>query len=77
MNDLSYLAHGTPPFGVQRGYAAYHGAGVYLGKWGKEGNGDGEFANPAGIAIDDSGMIYVVDAGNHRVEVFRIQELEP
>lgn len=32
--------------------------------------GDGQFRKPFGIAVDQQGRIYVLDQGNHRVEVF-------
>ncbi|MDE1770423.1 MAG: 6-bladed beta-propeller [Thaumarchaeota archaeon] len=33
-------------------------------------NGDGQFQDPNGIAIDASGNVYLTDTGNNRVEVF-------
>ena len=39
--------------------------------FGSSGSGDGEFSSPAGAAVDQSnGDVYVVDAGNFRVEKF-------
>jgi len=38
--------------------------------WGSEGTAFGEFNNPKGIAVDSSDNIYVVDSGNHRIQVF-------
>ncbi len=40
------------------------------GFFGSMGNGDGQFNSPKGIEIDGSGLIYVTDSGNHRVQVF-------
>jgi len=38
---------------------------------GKAGSGPGEFKEPAGLAVnEETGNLYVVDAGNSRVEVF-------
>lgn len=37
-------------------------------KEGLEGNGEGEFKGPKGIATDASGNVYVTDFGNNRVE---------
>ena len=42
----------------------------FLGKWGAQGDGDGQFDAPYGIAVDDSGKVYVADTGNSRVQVF-------
>jgi DNA-binding beta-propeller fold protein YncE len=40
-------------------------------EWGAEGNGDGEFIEPYGIAVDDEANVYVSDAvGNHRIQKF-------
>lgn len=48
--------------------------GTFLGKWGRKGSGQGEFGNPHGVAVDKaSGLIYVADTANHRVQVFRAQ----
>ena len=37
---------------------------------GIKGSGEGQFTDPLGIALDASGKVYVVDAGNSRVQVF-------
>ncbi len=42
----------------------------YLAQWGGPGSGDGQFNNPAGIAVDPSGFVYVADMNNHRVQKF-------
>jgi DNA-binding beta-propeller fold protein YncE len=48
--------------------------GTFLGKWGRKGSGQGEFGNLHGLAVDKaSGLIYVADTANHRVQVFRAQ----
>ena len=38
--------------------------------FGGHGEGRGELMDPAGVAIDTSGMVYVTENGNHRVSVF-------
>jgi sugar lactone lactonase YvrE len=40
------------------------------GPFGEEGGGEGEFIDPRGVALDGAGNIYVVDAGNNRVQKF-------
>jgi hypothetical protein len=37
---------------------------------GKEGSGNGEFKEPVGVAVNRSHDVLVLDAGNHRVQVF-------
>ncbi|MDQ3971534.1 MAG: 6-bladed beta-propeller, partial [Thermoproteota archaeon] len=36
--------------------------------WGSEGTGDGEFAEPHGVAVDSSDNVYVVDTKNFRIQ---------
>jgi DNA-binding beta-propeller fold protein YncE len=43
---------------------------VFMGKFGWFGTGDGEFAQPKGIAVDPRGFVYVVDSGNNRIQKF-------
>ena len=44
--------------------------GRLITKWGKEGNGDGEFDYPRGIAVDSQGNVYVTDGNSHRIQKF-------
>ncbi len=45
---------------------------VFGSVFGGVGVGDGEFEGASGVAVDEAtGMVYVVDAGGERVEVFR------
>ena len=34
---------------------------TFITKWGSKGNGDGQFYNPYGVAVDSSGNVYVAD----------------
>lgn len=38
--------------------------------FGREGTGSGKFRGPIGVAVDDSGYVYVTDSGNDRIEKF-------
>jgi phosphodiesterase/alkaline phosphatase D-like protein len=51
---------------------AFAGTGyISAGSFGTGGSGEGQFNEPAGVAVDDlSGDVYVYDAGNRRVEWF-------
>jgi hypothetical protein len=44
--------------------------GTFITAWGSEGEDNGQFYEPKGIAIDSSDHVYVVDPGNHRIQVF-------
>ncbi len=48
---------------------------VFLGKWGTEGGGEGQFDYPTGIAVDRKGKVYVADTGKNRVVVYSVQEV--
>jgi DNA-binding beta-propeller fold protein YncE len=39
---------------------------------GEEGGGSGELSNPAGIAIDNAGVLWVADARNNRVSLYNL-----
>lgn len=45
----------------------------YLGQWGSQGTGNGQFDGCYGVAVDSSGFIYVADVGNHRIQKFDAQ----
>src|SRR5207302_1702605 len=42
----------------------------FVTKWGSQGGGDGQFANPTGVAVDGSGNVFVADSGNDRIQKF-------
>lgn len=37
--------------------------------YGRRGNSKDEFHQPVGVAVDDDGMIYILDTGNSRIKV--------
>ena len=45
--------------------------GDCLSQFGFRGSGDGEFYRPQGLCFNSKGLLYVVDHGNCRVQVFR------
>jgi DNA-binding beta-propeller fold protein YncE len=47
-------------------------AGRFVRRWGSLGMGAGDFYHPWGIAID-GGRVFVLDHGNHRVQIFDTQ----
>lgn len=42
----------------------------FVRQWGGQGTGEGEFAEPKGIAVASNGDVYVADSGNHRMQQF-------
>ena len=42
--------------------------GAFLGAWGRQGSGDGQFDRPSGIAFDPEGNLVVADALNGRLQ---------
>jgi len=44
--------------------------GRYVGQFGSEGSGPGQFLDPTAITIDAHGNVYVLDVGNRRIEKF-------
>jgi sugar lactone lactonase YvrE len=38
--------------------------------WGTFGTGESQFSNPAGLALDSSGDLYVADSSDHRIQKF-------
>jgi len=43
--------------------------GNFMGAYGSPGSGPGQFNDPQGLAVDDSGVIVVADSGNNRLQV--------
>lgn len=50
------------------------GSGQFIQSFGSLGAANGQFRNAWGIAIDDSGNLWIVDSGNGRIEVFKVPE---
>jgi glucose/arabinose dehydrogenase len=44
--------------------------GVFVGKWGAEGTGDGEFLGPEGVAVASDGSVYVAESEGNRIQKF-------
>ena len=49
----------------------YSAEGEWLGEFGSEGSGPGEFLILAGLAIDAFGRLFVADAGNGRIQLLQ------
>jgi peptidylamidoglycolate lyase len=71
--DIAVAPDGS--FYVSDGYRnnrilKYAADGRFLFKWGTQGQGQGQFDLPHGIALDPTGRVFVVDRQNARVQVF-------
>ena len=65
--------HGGRGVGADRGnrrIQCFSATGQFLGKWGSEGSGDGQFYIPNGVAVAPNGRVYVADSGNNRIQAF-------
>jgi hypothetical protein len=49
---------------------AFDREGNLLFRFGKIGNQKGEFQRPSSISRDARDRLYIVDSGNHRIQVF-------
>jgi DNA-binding beta-propeller fold protein YncE len=48
----------------------FSSSGSFITKWGSQGEGNGQFDYPGGVATDPAGNVYVADMGNHRIQKF-------
>jgi hypothetical protein len=51
-------------------FSAYSPEGALLATWGGRGAGDGQFMQPVGVSIDRSGLVFIADAGNSRIQIW-------
>jgi len=44
--------------------------GKFVGSWGRQGSGPGEFIGPHALAFDSRGRLFVADRSNNRIQIF-------
>jgi hypothetical protein len=73
-NGIAVGPNGTVFVNINNSHrtVAYSASGEYIGEFGSEGTGPGQFLYPTGIAIT-GGLLYVADSGNHRIQVFALE----
>jgi len=54
----------------QEPLVASDGGALFVTSWGSNVTGNGEFKKPLGIVADSSGLVYVADSRNNRIQVF-------
>ena len=52
-------------------------AGEFVRRWGKQGSDLASFARPQGLLLDTQDRLWIADACNHRILVFRLDAAEP
>lgn len=57
-------------FGESGSFTIWVSLYEFVTKWGSEGSGGGQFKAPWGMAVDNSGYVYVADTNNHRIQKF-------
>src|SRR5690606_37238085 len=57
-------------FGENTNVQKFDPAGNFLMSFGSPGTRDGQFNNPADVAVDSNGNIFVSDSSNNRIQKF-------
>ncbi len=58
-------------YGIHDRVQVFSREGKYLGRcWGDHGEGEEQFNRPMGIERGPDGLLYIVDAANHRIKVY-------
>lgn len=68
-NGDVFVADGHDAGGNNR-IVKFSSAGTFLMAWGSTGNGNGEFSDPHGLAMDSQGRLFVADRANNRIQIF-------
>lgn len=49
----------------------------FVRRWGRQGEGPGEFSRPQALLVDDDGLLWIADACNHRIQIYDVSKPEP
>ena len=69
-NDLVYVSDGGVSGGGNNHVSVFTCGGQFVTSFGKKGAVKGEFHYPTGMTVDKSGVVYVCDCRNDRVQMF-------
>lgn len=72
-NGHFYIGH----YGQSDMIQEFDPAGQFVRRWGTQGSEPGQFSRPQTLLLDKSGLLWVADACNHRIQVFSLEGAEP
>ena len=70
-NGIAFDSQGRMFVTAVQWIEAFNQEGKLLFRFGQAGEKQGEFQDPKGICTDSKDRVYVVDSGNHRIQVFQ------
>lgn len=72
-NGHFYIGH----YGQSDMIQEFDPTGQFVRRWGTQGSEPGQFSRPQTLLLDKSGLLWVADACNHRIQVFSLEGKEP
>jgi streptogramin lyase len=68
-NIFAVEGHSNAPDAPAR-VTKFNAQGEFIGEWGTNGNGPGQFLQPHSLAMDSQGRLFVADRSNNRIQIF-------